>query len=330
MKHSKLPLLLLCAMTLAGCVKEEPEDCHITINFGYKGDGNTEIFSEKIDHFDLYVFDENEQVVEGFAPYHPTPAELAAQSMRVYLPTGRSYHAVAVGNMEHSELYSLHEGTVDSTKIMHPGHTILNNAPSDIDTHPHLYLGREGVDIPLTAGTTHTIDFNSSHVDMIVEVAGLPAPSSGPTRQAAVDLSLEHINLPGWTDFNMNCICPRGDLVSHLPAGEWNAERGAYVFSYQVMRDLKGGKNTLGSYIHLYDGDRALLGNNPINVEQFIQEHLMPNPDFPGPYDENGVLLHEAYVPIRIDIPEPGDGSQNVEFTVTVPDWVLQDVIPEF
>ncbi len=328
MKHAKFPLLLLCAAALAGCVREELAECVTTINFSYKGDGQTEIFSERIEHLDLFVFDENHKVV---MQYEPTPAELAARRATLTLPTTRNYNIVAVGNMGHTELFSLHEGTIDSTKILHPSHTAIDGA-GDIDTHPHLYMGREGVTIPPDAGSSHTIELGSSHVDVIVEVAGLPAPSSGPTRQSAGNLSLEHRNLPGWTDFSMNCICPKGDLVSHFPEGEWDAERGVYVFAYQVMRDLKGGKNTKGSFIYLYDGEEDLLADNPIDVEQFIQEHLMPNDEIPGPYDENGVLLHEAYVPIRIEFPEtPVDPEyKDVVVEVSIPEWALRDAIPEF
>lgn len=323
MKHAKFPLLLLCVAALAGCVREKLADCTTTLNFNYKGDGDKEIFANHIKHMDLYVFDENHKLVEGFEHYHVSDAEFSAGKAKLLLPTGKRYNIVAIGNFGESELYSLHEGTIDSTKIFHRNHSAVSGGSGDIDTHPHLYLGREAVVIPQEAGSTHTIELGSSHVDMVVEVAGLSGPSSGSTRQAGTGLKLEHSNLPGWTDFNQNCICPRGDLVSHLPDGEWDAERGVWVFNYQVMRDLKGGKNTKGSFLHFYDGEVELLRDNPVDVEEFIQTHLMPNPDISGPYDANGVLLHEATIPIRIEF-------RGTDVDVSIPSWALRDVIPEF
>ncbi len=320
MKYVKFSLFLLCIAVLAGCIRDELLECSTTLTFSYKGDGTVDIFSEHVKGMELYVFDEkSHELIKGFAPYILTSQEVAAQKVELMLPTARSYNVVAVGNMEDMELYSLYEGTIDSTKILHPQHEVINGN-GDIDTHPHLYLGRGLVNVPVRAGSTHAIEMSSQHVDMIVEVAGLDGPS---TRQDGGSLSLEHGNMPGWTDFKLNCICPNGDLISQTLGGEWDEERGVWVFSYQVMRDLKGGKDELGSYLQLYNGDENLLGDNTVDVEAFIQEELMTNPDIAGPRDANGVLLQEALVPIRIEFKAVG-----VE--VSIPDWALVGTTPIF
>jgi hypothetical protein len=176
------------------------------------------------------------------------------------------------------------------------------------------------MEIPLTAGTTHTVNLSSGHVEMIVEVVGFDEYAAA-TRQGSSGLELEHRGLPAYTEFSGNAIIPREEWVSHYPASRRDEEESMYVHEYQVMRDVKD------STIHLYNGEEEIFS---LDVENFVQEHLMPNPYFPGPYDGNGVLLHEAYIPIRIEITRPGPGFNNVEFNVTIPDWVLKDVTPEF
>jgi hypothetical protein len=319
MKPAKLTLSLLCVAALAGCVRQELEECLTTINLSYRGDGDTEIFSEKISHVDLYVFSEDERVVDGFNHYQLTPAEIAAQSVQVQLPTGANYTAVAICNMENSAVADLENGNIFDSKIMHPvTHPDIQTGDRRVDTQDHLYGGDEALEIPQTAGTTHTINLVSGHAEMIVEVFGFEEVYGATTRQGTTGLELEHRGLPAYTDFSGNAIIPESEWISQFPPRRRVAEeveRSMYTHEYQVMRDVKG------STIHIYNGDEEVVS---IDVEKYVHEKLMPNPNIPGPYDENGNLLQEAVIPIRIDL------LSDVEFTVTIPDWALEDVTPEF
>lgn len=318
MKHAKITLLILCAALFAGCVHEKLEDCFTTINLSYLGDGDTEIFSEKIESVDLYIFDDEDRVIRGYDRYELSPAELAAQSVRVLMPTGRSYHAVAICNMVNGTTLDMNNGNIFEAKILHGlSHPDTGAGDRHVDTQDHLYGGDVEMDIPPTAGSTHTINLTSGHVEMIVEVVGFDEYAAALSRQgASTGLRLEHRGVPKYTLFRG--VIPEGEQISQFPSGRRVPEERMYTHEYEVMRNVKG------STLHLYNGEEEIYS---LDVESFVQNELMPNPNIPGPYDENGDLLNEAYIPIRIEITDPFD---NVGFNVTIPDWVPTEVTPEF
>jgi hypothetical protein len=310
MKYTKFPLLMLCALaTLAGCVKEKLTDCYTTFVFSYTGDTRAEsIFAEKIEHIDVYVYDDSDRLVMQF---EPSAAELAAQRARVLLPTGQTYHAVAIANMQTCVLHNLEIGSVFDSRIMHPAsHPEIDTGDQHVDTHDHLYGDNQMLVIPPLAGSTHTFDFRSGHVDMVVEVVGYEEYAA--TRQGSPELELEHRGLPVWTDFGRG-ISPETEHISHHPEVT-RIEGGANIHEYAVMRHLDG------STIHLHSGGEEIF---TLDVEEFIQSHLQPDPDFAGPYGDDGELLHEALIPIRIEFKAVG-------IEVTIPTWAIKDVTPEF
>lgn len=311
MRHAKivfsLPALLLAAAIATGCVREKMEDCDTTIVFSYLGDGTAEIFGRHVEHVDLYVFDDQHRVVREHI--HPTAAELAAREMRMYLPTGRRYHLVAVGNVDQCTIHELHDGASIDSKVMHPGHDHFDNDVDCIDSHAHLYMGDTYMDIPLRAGSRHMVDFRSSHADMHVEVVGY---NEFATRQGSGGLRLEHHGLPGWTDFSNNCSMPEHEWIAQRPAAR--VQGRSHIHEYNVMRDLKG------SVIRLSDSSGELFS---LDVDKYIHDHLMPNSSIAGPYNSRGELLQEVLVPIRIEFRALG-----VE--VTIPEWALTNAKPEF
>ena len=55
--------MLLVALT-TGCIKEDLDSCDTNLIFRYFGDGTKDIFPEKIEKVDLYVYSENGALVE--------------------------------------------------------------------------------------------------------------------------------------------------------------------------------------------------------------------------------------------------------------------------
>ncbi len=248
-------------------------------------------------------------MIEGYDHYHPTPGELAAQKMKIRLSTGKTYHVVAIGNMHTGAVHDLSVGTVFDTKVMHSvTHPDISTGNRRVDSHDHLYGGDQTIAIPPNAGTTHTIDFTSSHADMVVV-----GYDSFATRQGSAGLELEHRGLPPYTDFSGNCLVPRDEWISHFPNSRSDGG-DTYIHEYQVMRDPSG------STIHLSDSSGELF---VLDVERFMAEHLMSNPNVAGPYDQDGNLLQEASIPIRIEF-------KGADIDVSIPTWAPNDVTPEF
>ena len=49
-------LYILLLVTVTGCIKENLDDCETTLYFSYLGDGTKEIFPQKIEKVDMYIY----------------------------------------------------------------------------------------------------------------------------------------------------------------------------------------------------------------------------------------------------------------------------------
>jgi hypothetical protein len=299
MKSVKYLLILLGLALTVGCVRENTDDCYsiVTLRFSYTGDNGTEIFNEKIEKLDLYIFDESNRVVHERTL---TPGELASRSAEVQLAPGQTYRAVCVGNAHGTSLLGLYEGTASETKMTHPViHPDVETGDRRVDSYDHLYHGSQNLAVTRAGDESGTIQLASSHIDMVVEVAGYHPDASG-RADGEQPLFIEHTNLPAWTDFDNQC--PFDDNVSHFPAGI--IRDGTYVFEYNVMRNLDE------TFILLHNAAGEVIYT--LDVPAFLAEH-----------PELDARLHEAVVPIRIEF-------KNLEVVVSIPEWAIEKTKPEF
>lgn len=65
LKYEKAIILyILLLVTVTGCIKENLDDCETTLYFSYLGDGTKEIFPQKIEKVDMYIYNQNNVFVQ--------------------------------------------------------------------------------------------------------------------------------------------------------------------------------------------------------------------------------------------------------------------------
>ena len=182
MKYIQKILLALVALVLAtGCIREDNDDCdNVTIYFQYLADGDEDVLYQYMKKVDLYV---------------------AKPSFK--LTPGRKYKVVAVGNAyERTEVVNLESETdFNNIYLQHPAW----GTEEKVDGHDHNYMGLKEFYIPATGGFTvyrDTVTLYSAHVNVEIEINGLPAPENTREGEHPFALSIEQSNAQ--TDFNGN------------------------------------------------------------------------------------------------------------------------------
>lgn len=292
--------LTLLAAVAASCIREDMDDCLSTnqLILSYKGDGTTEIFPEKIDRVEMFVFDAENKCVNSFV----LPQD-QVDSRTATLPplAAGEYTIVCVGNTYHTGVMNLNAADLaqilfaDRDYLDHQtvhGNDSLYYACTPFTVLP--YTGRE------EENRTQVIEFASSHYDLLVEVAGITATSE-PGGQ------LPYIEVSG--------LSPQTDFLNHA-GGEatlyaLNSRHDPAQDLLTAFANIMRHRNHEDVVIRLYPAG----GGEPlveINLAEFLAEH-----------PEIDCSKHEVLIPIRIEF-KSGD------VTIGLPDWFVQYVKPEF
>ena len=296
----KLRNIVLCLMLIGGlstsCIKEDHSDCYniYRLALSYLGDGTTEIFSEKIDRVDLYVFDEKGNCVSSG---RLSDAEVKAQLTTLPPLDPGTYRIVCVGNAYETGVENLNSKNMGQIRFAAEdyinGETVSGNDPlywSALDYTIEPYDSKKLEEIKTTY-------FASSHYDVSVEVVGVPLTKAG--EMPVVQL----VGLSPYTDFN-NKAC-----------GE------ATDYTMETYFDGVKTMNSLNNIMrHTNHGDVYLRVSTPsgeVLVERNFAEHINM---YRIPVEN-----HEVVIPFKIVFDEI-----TAEVTVTVPSWYVVDVTPDF
>ena len=287
-----MSLLMVCGIS-ASCIKEDNSDCYniYRLALSYLGDENSEIFPEKIDRVDMYVFDGAGQMVTST---RLSDAEVKAQLTTLPPLDEGTYRIVCVGNAYDTKVENLDAKDLSRTSFAAAdyisGETVSGNDPlywSAIDYTIAPYDQYKQIE-------TRTTYFKSSHYDIYVEVVGVPAVKAD--RDA--DIKLRAVT--PYTDFNNRAF---GEPTTYVMQTKHDGNV-TLSSSNNIMRHL----NHQDVYVDFVVGGDVLA---TVNFAEHIQKYNI------------NTNLNECLIPFRIEILSTG-------VNVTVPSWFVHDVTPEF
>ncbi len=302
MKLTKaLCALLLMVSFASSCIREDLDDC-LTNNrllLSYLGDGTTEIFPDKICHVEMYVFNEDGHCVSQSSL---SSQEIDKQEVNLPPLEAGNYRIICLGNPHETGVWGLENRDYERMLFAADDHF----AGLDISTNDSLYYASVDYEIRPWSGMEEddqvkTAHFAASHYDLYVEVIGVPANAN---RAVGTTAELEMRGLSPRTNFE-NQAC--GDPTSYFLETEYSPEQMLLTARANIMRHTN--HEDVNLYFRDAPGAEAL---HIVNLREFL--------------DANPVIdcsKHEVLIPIRIEF-------KSIGVEVTVPDWYVEEVKPEF
>ena len=301
MKLKSLALSLLTAgLFSTSCLKEDHSNCYniYRLAMSYMGDENTEIFDEKIDRVHMYVFDgQNNCVVSTQLSDEEVEARLATLPA---LEAG-TYRIVCVGNAYQTEVENLSAGNLDEVIFGDRSHF----AGEEVSGNDPLYWSSTYYTIkpyePKMLEETQTAYFVSSHYDVTVEVVNAPDMT-----KATEGISIELVGVSPETNFNN---VAGGQATTYVMDYEFDGNN-TITASNSIMRH----QNHEDVYLRIAAADGTLL--KEVNFAQHIEKYGID------------VTKNECLIPFEIEFAEAEGNILDIK--VTVPEWFVENVTPEF
>ena len=248
-------LYILLLVTVTGCIKENLDDCETTLYFSYLGDETKEIFPQKIEKVDMYIYNQNNVCVQKAVLNRK---ELDRQrGTTLNLPSGQ-YHVVCWGNSLNDT--RINEGSSLKNNIVGAPHYFTKEL---ITTNDSLYFGEREITITNESYRTDTVHFSSAHIKMRIELEGLEAVNN--TRAAVSPISIEVGNLSSTVDFTKTFSNER---ISYFPLVNFDSGIQKFGAKFNVLRF----NNDNEVYLRLHDN----LANKELytmQLKDFMKEN---------------------------------------------------------
>ena len=213
---------MLLVVLATGCIKEDLDSCDTNLIFRYFGDGTKDIFPEKIEKVDLYVYSENGALIETIGlnqgdlrRYQGTPLNL---------PAGK-YRVVCWGNTKNDT--RIDQAMALNTALVAAPHYFTREI---ITTNDSLYIGSRDIEIFQDASNADTVYFSSSHIKMYLELDGL---EDAAWTDGTSPIEIEVGNLSPTVDFAKTFS---SENVSYRPITKKEEDTPVYKSRFNVLR----------------------------------------------------------------------------------------------
>ena len=294
-RHIMISALVL--LVAAGCIRENRDDCRgdVYLHFIYNGDGDTDIFPDKIECVGMYVYSlDNLSFHSEYTFDKNDLAEL--QGTHLMLPPG-NWRLVLWGNAAERSMLDKNWGT---GHIAEPGYFDGSNSYSGTDS---LYFSTIDITVPETlVDVNETCYFESSHIKMYIKLDGFADMVDASTGECA-EIVLYHEGSAVYTDFTNT---PSEDVCEVIPEIFPDPDDpDAYVLFYNVFRFDEDDPDS--KIVLKFKDGRDLY---TVSLKDFIDRYNIRVND-----------RNEVIIPIRIF--STGTG-------VNVVDWDIVNVDPGF
>ena len=303
--HLLAPLAMLSLLT--GCIKERYEDCEwYTLTFSYEGEDATDIFAQRISDVNLFIYDVNNRLVQTQHIDHE--ALQAMQGTKLNVEHG-TYRVVAIGNaLSHTQINNYSADDMSQNYLSHPN----VERGGAVETNDALYLGTKIITLPEYQYATEQIAFRSAHRKISYKVIvgeADPTKKSVVTRADERTFTLKVKNLLPLMDFTGATF---GDTMTYSPTFTPEGALGNQTTLFNVLRPQKWDDVE-------FELSDAATGEiiNTLNLGDFLAQ-----------YPQIDINAEDDVLPIEVHIEYKGDIFTNV--TITIPDWLIQDVTPEY
>ena len=279
----------MAALALVSCIREDLSECYGVnkLQLSYMGDGDTEIFQQKISSVEMYIFDAAVECVYNRAL---TDEELSQQEVTLPRLAVGEYRIVCVANGENTDVVATDGKDYSAMYFADKDYT----AGSVTKSNDSLYWSSKSITVTAD-DKTDVAQFVSSHYDIYVEVIGVDA-------QSAIEIQMS--GLMPCTALDTNVAF--GTATTYRPVVESVAAESTKKSAFNVMRHA----DHSAVEVKVVDNSGAELAK--VNLAQF----LAANPAI-------DCTKNEVIIPISFSF-------KLADCTVSLPEWYIKDIKPEF
>lgn len=292
LNHIYVIVLLMWGL-LSSCISEDYSDCYnrYVVNLSYLGDGQTEIFPDKIDKVQMSIFDKAGNCLSRTML---SDEEVAAQSVMLPSLAEGDYKIVFLGNPYSTSTKDISLRSRFSDLCF--GADAYWNGKEVSGNDPLYWASLEQTIAPFDEQRQVTYSmahFAASHYDVSVEVTGTPS---------ALKIVLEGVS--PYTDYN-NIAAADAETTYILNSVYDGTDKVTAVCNIMRHQDHE---NVNLKVLSLEGTELAV-----VNFAEFLSEN--------SKYID--CSKQEVVIPFQI-------GFKSAEVEITMPDWAIKDVTPEF